>query len=194
MIGACVFTIAGLSTTPLMNAALQASVEAGRNLAALFDERSPGARPAGALLDTKMAKGPRQYAKPRTRERAGVMPQEPLLADARPYDTPILPLASIDRLPVGSTNYGPPGSASLPPGYPIYSSSGGGGGSSGGGGGGGSSGGVDPTPSPSPVPEPAMWMTFIIGFGAIGFMLRRRRKASVVATSREMKSEHLHRG
>jgi len=72
MIAACVFTIAGLSTTPLMNAALQAGIDASRNLASLFGERSPGARPAGALFATKMAKGPRQYAEPRTRQRPAV--------------------------------------------------------------------------------------------------------------------------
>lgn len=33
----------------------------------------------------------------------------------------------------------------------------------------------------SPVPEPATWMMFILGFGTIGFMLRRRRQVALPA-------------
>jgi hypothetical protein len=47
--------------------------------------------------------------------------------------------------------------------------------------GGGSSGGTSNPPPVSVVPEPSTWMMMILGFGVIGFALRRRRKAARAA-------------
>lgn len=196
--------VAALSTTPLMNAALQAGVDAGRDVLAMFGERSPGARPEGALLATKEAKagmGPREYAKPRTRTRPEAhLPAGPAFADAAPIDGPVTPLGGIADVPDPVAFYSPPGGGIFPPGGGIIPPGGGGGilppgggtpPPGGGiippGGGGtppggpvpptGSGGGEPPVPS-APVPEPAAWLTLIVGFGAVGVLLRRKRKTA----------------
>lgn len=180
--------VAALSTTPLMNAALQAGVDAGRDVLAMFGERSPGARQEGALLATKEARagmGPRQYAKPRTRTRPEAhLPGGPALADAAPIDGPVTPLGGIADLPDPIIPHTGPGGGIRPdgppgPGGPFIPD---------GPSGPGPNPLVPPPPpgspppdappiSASPVPEPAAWLTLIVGFGAVGVLLRRRRRA-----------------
>jgi hypothetical protein len=197
-------TIAVFSMTPLMDAALRAGVETGRDVMALLGERSPGERPEGALLQTKLAMAPaqrarpKQYALPKTRERLPAIGPEfaqgPL---GFPANSSILPLNRIGRSP--GPGYVPPGSPILPPGAPIFSPAvvpPPGGGLPPGDGGtpeiipppggpvppgtGGPPGGGTPA---APVPEPAIWANMIVGFGAIGLLIRRRRRMTVLGRS-----------
>jgi len=184
--------VSGLAISPLRQAVSQAGIKTGSDLLALFDERSPGARPAGALLSTKPAKAPRQYAMPKVRERlpAGIPPAAPPLASASPLGTPVSPLSAVNEVVPALPISGPPlllpgapfvppggppttvppiGSGPIPPARPPLPP-------------------VRPAPippiaptvpssSPAPVPEPATWLTMIAGFGLTGLMLRRQRRA-----------------
>ena len=182
--------VSGLAISPLRQAVSQAGIKTGSDLLALFDERSPGARPAGALLSTKPAKAPRQYAMPKVRERlpAGIPPAAPPLASASPLGTPVSPLSAVNDVvpalpisgpplllpgapfvPPGLTTAPPIGPGPIPPARPPLPP-------------------VRPAPIPPiapavppsssvPVPEPATWLTMIAGFGLTGLMLRRQHKA-----------------
>ncbi len=181
-----VVAIAGLSMSPLMSGVSLASIEAGKDLLAMLGARSPGGRPDGALLDTKLRKAaadtPRQYAMPMTRER--VSPGVPFTADTPllPLGTAAVPLGQISSVP-GPSVYSPGmpfvSGPSPVPGTPIPSP--------GPGSGPGPNPGPGPGPAPGPgpgpglnppmaIPEPAVWMNMIIGFGAIATVLRARRR------------------
>jgi len=162
--------VSGLAMSPLRHAVSRAGITTGNELLALFDARSPGARPEGALLTTKPAKAPREYAKPRVRERlpGGIAPVGPPLASASPLGAPIFPLSAINHVVPPLPFAGPP---LLPPGAPVVLPPGGPPGPP-----------VPPgtpPPSPAPVPEPSMWLTMIIGLGVTGLVLRRERKAQL---------------
>ena len=117
--------VSGLAISPLRQAVSQAGIKTGSDLLALFDERSPGARPAGALLSTKPAKAPRQYAMPKVRERlpAGIPPAAPPLASASPLGTPVSPLSAVNdavpALPISGPPLLLPGAPFVPPGGPT---------------------------------------------------------------------------
>ena len=183
--------VSGLAISPLRQAVSQAGIKTGSDLLALFDERSPGARSAGALLSTKPAKAPRQYAMPKVRERlpAGIPPAAPPLASASPLGTPVSPLSAVNdvvpALPISGPPLLLPGAPFVPPGGPTTAPP------------------IGPGPIPParpplppvrpapippiapavppsssvPVPEPATWLTMIAGFGLTGLMLRRQHKA-----------------
>ncbi len=176
-----VLAIASFSMSPLMSGASLVGIEAGKDLLAMLGARSPGGRPDGALLDTKLRKAaadtPRQYAMPMTRER--VSPGVPFAADAPygPMGATTVPLSQISSVPAPSI-FGPgvpfisgPSPDSVPP---IFNP----------GPGPGPNPGPGPSPIPGPgptppsgaVPEPAVWMNMIIGFGAIATVLRARRR------------------
>jgi hypothetical protein len=169
-----VVAIAGLSLSPLMSGVIRAGIEKGSSLLAMFDARSPGGRPDGAMLDTKLRRAavdtPRQYAMPKTRER-------PSPAGAFLPDSPIAP-AGTASMPLSQISY-VPGPSAQAPGVPFIS---------------------DPSvPSPSiydpsnpdpleplrpeepgrspatAVPEPALWLNMIAGFGSIAATLRFRK-------------------
>jgi hypothetical protein len=177
-----VVAIAGLSMSPLMSGVTEAGIEKGKDLLAMLDARSPGERPDGALLDTKLRKAaadmPRQYAMPRTRERfdpAPFVPDGPFL----PAGTSAVPLSQVSYIappgvfdpgpgvpfisgptPAGPNIYTPPPGPDGPPGPP------------------GPLGPPEPPGRPpvSAVPEPAMWLNMIFGFGAIATIMRARRR------------------
>jgi len=37
------------------------------------------------------------------------------------------------------------------------------------------------TPVAGPVPEPATWAMMLLGFGAVGFSIRRKRKTALIS-------------
>lgn len=156
------------------------------NPLAIFSDRSPGERAAGALVQSKpyLANGPTERVLSPVLER----PVAPI-----PANLDNLPNQVMDVIAPGSAaNPGTPGGNIAPPPFPIPGPPG----SSGGlipppPGGGGSSGGgtppIPPGPPPppvvTPVPEPATWIMMIAGIGLIGLQLRRRRTVGAVAAA-----------
>jgi hypothetical protein len=155
------------------------------DLASVMRDRSPGKRVSGELIKSKRARHADARALPKTRVR------EARATDASTSPLPPPPLAFLEA-PLGPS-FGPPiildevslaavltplpdlvsggGLASfLPPfsgGIPVFL------------GGGGTSPGVNPPAPPPPtsvVPEPSAWVTLLSGFGAIGLLLRRKRR------------------
>jgi hypothetical protein len=185
--------IGALSMTPLARDASHAGNAPDKDVMALLDLRSPGARPDGALITSKPvapAGMPREYAMPKVRERfppgGAAAPGQPLGAPVAlyPRDTGAVPLDRIASVS-GPGLYYPfpgggfePGGIGIPPvggaGVPPPAD-GGNGGDNGGGPGGNSGGGNVPSSPLAPVPEPAAWINLILGFGAIGTMIRARR-------------------
>jgi hypothetical protein len=164
-----------------------------QKLLSLLDARSPGERTEGAL--TKSKKKTLGSVAPRQRALGKVVtpstaPKEEQLAKvitpATPSELiPVVPAPTFAEvlapLPKGFV----PGSGTftLAPvgGGGGVGSPGGGGGGPGGGGGGPGGGGVVPPSNPEnpvippAVPEPGTWAMMLIGFGMIGFSVRRRR-------------------
>ncbi len=173
--------VAALSMTPVMNEISRAGMNAGRNLMALLGARSPGERPDGVLLETKLRKAPRlaaneprQYAEPKVRER---LPVGPLGAPGPVPGPAVVPLAQIGDVPGPGIYYPGPSSIGGPPG-PVISVPPGGGTVVPPGGG-----VINPPSPPTPtsaVPEPAVWLNMLVGFGAVAMLLRfRRRKGKI---------------
>lgn len=145
------------------------------SVAALIAGRSPGERQAGSLAMLKPARKPEihERALPKVRLPAKPLLPEGLLASPAilPVDAESLappPLYHLLRVPQGQTLVGPPAEPiTSPPGSPL----------------------IVPlvlTPSTptvpitpvSAAPEPSSWMMLLIGFGAIGLAIRRRRVQS----------------
>lgn len=171
--------------------------------------RSPGARPAGALTQTKVRKS---GLEDRTLANALTRPLDRFAAPGLGGTTPgtatgplndtvadavtdaVAPAPAGDAVapgPVLGSFIGTPGGIVVTPG--IGGSTGGGGGSGGGGSGGG--GGTETTPTTpvvtptSPpvvasVPEPETWFTMLFGFGVIGGALRVRRRQAIGTLAR----------
>jgi hypothetical protein len=176
---------AGVAVSKTSNApavANAAAADAPADPATILAARSPGERPDGALTQTK----PSRVA-PGTRVAAAnpFTPTERVLSGER-VRPPAATTATGDPAPIGDT---PTTFASAPPafvgGLPRVDPVGGapingGGGQLPPGGGGGilppNQGPFPPTTPPpvAAVPEPSSWATMIIGFFAIGGMLRRR--------------------
>ena len=184
---------------------MEAVAGEGSDALADLEGRSPGARLAG--IATKSVKtlaralgvGPDDRAEEPEQRALGKVfdapPTEDMVLDLRaPLGTAfpdgVLPADAV--VPGGELGGGSPGGfgfprggssgglAFLPTGSSGGGSSGGGGGSSGGGSsGGGSSGGG--TPPVAAVPEPGTWMLMILGFGAIGSVMRRRTRKGLPA-------------
>lgn len=183
--------------------------ERDEDIMAMLEARSPGTRPDGALIASKaIAQAgtmPRQYAMPKTRERAtpgGLASPGPVAGSAAPFvprGISALPLSRISNVTAPGA-YNPfPGSGSDPGGIiiPVESSAavppvvGGPPVDSNPPGIGvppdvgvppgvvvppdGGGGGGTPPP-PVAVPEPVTWMSLIIGFGLTGAMIRLRRR------------------
>jgi hypothetical protein len=159
--------------------AVAAAVSQAKSLAELLDQRSPGDRDAGALTKTKrvhqaltkLRGKPVPPLAPSASELAKLLlPPAPLV----PMDTAV-PVALVQGPPptLGEI-VGPPPSAG--PGGVLVAPPGGRGGSPGGGG----SGPIvypgrdtkDIVTAPA-VPEPGTWATMLLGFGLIGWRIRR---------------------
>lgn len=155
----------------------------------LIASRSPGDRINSFLTKTKMALAPatagtdrEARALPRTRtpkpDPAETFEPFREAAAARPQgdDLPLAfnPDGVIPGIPFA---YGG-GEGAAPPGGSFGGPLPWGGGGIGGGGGGGGGGTVPPEP-PAGVPEPATWAIWMLGFGMLGWILRRRSSASV---------------
>jgi hypothetical protein len=156
------FSITSFDGASLANAA----VERAKSFLQIIQQRSPGARTKAQLALTKQ-KRPilHERALPKVRMALPAIPPptlEPALIDIVAPPVPVVP-ASFEAMTV------PPLQSLSPPGIPIILPPGL---------------IVPPTerPStppivtpPSAVPEPATWMTMLLGFGLIGWQLRRRR-------------------
>lgn len=155
----------------------------------LLDQRSPGARGAGALAQSK----------PRRQDQAG--PSERVLSNVRVRE-PNLPPIETDDLLTDLPDYwdtmptfaaaSPNGTGSPTFGGPSFGGVGGPGVIGGGDGSSGPPPGGDddrttpPKPPVVPIPEPATWLTMIIGFATVGWALRRGRTRRAIVASRGM--------
>lgn len=167
--------VAGLTGTDLADAAATRA----RSIMDLMDQRSPGARTTAELTKTKarhMILPEREAAAPSLPENlAHILAPVPTLVpvDLGPPAIPELTLLSPPPLP--------PVFFAPPPGGGVGACCGGGGG---GGGGGGTDSPPPPPPGvpsvPPPVPEPSTWMTMLLGFGLMGWLLRRERAVTLV--------------
>ena len=162
--------------------AVAAAVTQAQSLTQLLGQRSPGERIAGAQTKHKRVQA---LSRPRLRERPHapsaselakiLMPAGPVVPDA-----PIIPPVLAEIVPVPQLS-----DIVLPAGVPGSGGGGpaivGGGSVGGGGGGGGSPGGSVPLVYPphdtkeviAAVPEPGTWATMLLGFGLMGWRLRR---------------------
>jgi hypothetical protein len=167
--GAGTLSISGVTGSDLAHAA----VTHAKSLADLLDARSPGERTEARLTKTKHA---RPLAKPRIRSAQRPQPpKQQTLAIATLLTSPPLPVGLQPPLPLATVS-SPPSLAMIV----------------GGGGGGGGGGGVlpptggegpvtfptsqprQPVTGPSPLPEPGSWAIMLLGFGLIGWRVRRR--------------------
>lgn len=164
------------------------AMAATQDVMSIIRGRSPGAR--NATLLGKKGKGARlaigktparSLVKPRTAAPAQVASAPPFSPIVSAPDLPFIygPALLADALTFGPGL--PGGFAGLPIGAPLLVGGGIGGGGGGGGGGGvtpppPTGGGETPPPVVSPVPEPASWAMMILGFGAVGWTLRSRRR------------------
>jgi hypothetical protein len=147
-----------------------------QSIMALLDQRSPGERTKGELTKTK-----RKHKVLSSSWPAIARTIQPVKS-AAVEESPFLPPEAPPEFQMASFT---PGSISPPVSF------GGGPGGNGGGGGccgtGGGGGGTTPSDNPEKppvpaVPEPSTWAMLIIGFGAIGSALRRRRRDQILAS------------
>jgi hypothetical protein len=157
----------------------EAAVNQAKSLVDLIDQRSPGERTAGQLTKIKnKALADRELApKPVVpKNLAEVLAPAP--AELVDIAAPPTELAGVVPTPPGAILLSPPGGGGIlpPPGGVVVPPGGGGtppgGGDTPPGGGDTPPGGGD---TPPPLPEPGTWMTMILGFGLIGWTLRRKR-------------------
>lgn len=173
-----------VTATPLSIAAYMGmdsefpGVSAAKSFLAMMAERSPGDRTKAELTKTK------QRAAPPTQRALGKItkpepPKEFVEAIAPPVPkideiaTALAPPVDIGPLLLTPQ---PPGGGGIiiPPSAPP-----------GGGGGPNPPPPVEPPPPPPPppaVPEPGTWATMLMGFGLIGWLMRRRRRTMAGAT------------
>lgn len=148
-----------------------AAVQRAKSFLELIQQRSPGLRTHGELIKTKRKKKTvlHERALPKVRMATPILPpgSPTALIDLVAPPVPIIP-ASFDVIPISPLS--PPPSA--PPIIPFSSPPG--------------VVGPPETPftppiiPPPPVPEPQTWSTMLLGFGLVGWMLRRRRKNGLV--------------
>jgi hypothetical protein len=160
-----------VATTSFDGASLAtAAVQRAKSFLQLIQQRSPGTRTKAILVKTKHKRVVvHERALPKIRLAVPNIPPAipsiyaPALVDLLTPPIPMLP-ASLEALTIP-----PPSPASSPPSIPL----------------------VPPphiivpppqspsttplVPPPSAVPEPATWLTMLLGFGLIGWQLRRRR-------------------
>lgn len=160
-----------------------AATSGAKSLADLLDQRSPGERTGAQLTKSKKM---RALAKLQPAPPSSPVPPRPdalelakLLMPTEPVSTAIeMPAAVVafGPTPTLGTIIGPNPGGSGPPGGTLVTPPGGGGTPPGGGG----SPPTTPTQPPlvptSPVPEPGTWATMLLGFGLIGWRIRRGTK------------------
>jgi hypothetical protein len=154
----------------------EAAVNRAKSLVDLLDQRSPGARTEGELTKTKHAKEALADREPRIvpKNLAEVLaPPVPALVPVDIDAAPITELAS--TLPPGIILVPPTGGIATPPGGGVIIPPGGAGKTPPPGPPSGPP--NTPPPGPPPLPEPGTWMTMILGFGLVGWLLRRDRAA-----------------
>ena len=145
-------------------------LDAAKSFLSMMTGRSPGDRTAAELMKTKK-KAPHQRAlakiakpeNPPAFEEAIAPPPAPMLAELPPFAPVLAGLGPLLETPPPG-GIGPPiTTTGVPPG-----------------GGGGPPTETPPnppeTPPPPVVPEPGTWATMLLGFGLIGFVMRRRRR------------------
>lgn len=171
-LGLAIATAAGIASftgTDLAGAA----VTRAQDVLDLIDKRSPGARTEARLTKTRALS--EAISAP---EALSPMVHAPINIAAllAPPKEEWVPVAAA---PAPALFMTPPA-----PGVFFTPSPGSGGGAPGGGGGGPGGGGGSPPGSPPqtivpipPVPEPGTWMTMLLGFAAIGWILRRQKGA-----------------
>jgi len=163
-----------------VNQGISSSLRGVETVAAMLAERSPGARPEGALANLKhtLQAAHHERALPKIRSPYG----PPTAYEALAAPPPPAPIAPLPQAPLFATIAGgppvvPPGGGGTS-GPPILSNI------PGPGGGGGFSPPVTlatpQTPTPiEAVPEPASWVMMLLGFALMGRALRRRRAAGL---------------
>lgn len=159
--------IASFTGTDLAGAAATRA----QNLMELLDKRSPGQRTEGQLTKTKS----------HHRMLAERLPAPAMNAPVELAQMIAPPPSGLVPVDVGAppaelaflTPPQPPGAIFFPP--PGGGPPGGGGGPPGGCCGGGTPPGTPTIPTPPAVPEPGTWMTMLVGFGLIGWVLRRQK-------------------
>ncbi|MFL6758999.1 PEPxxWA-CTERM sorting domain-containing protein [Sphingomonas sp.] len=157
-----------------------AAVSQAQDLAELLSQRSPGARTASELTKTKHA---RTAARLRTQPKVTATPRHA----APPAESAPIELAALLKSPVAPVGLMEPGGSSpitpppslgsilgSAPGTGDFTPPGGGGGTA-----------TFPTEQPrelvpvaTAVPEPGTWAMMLMGFGLIGWRLRRRRRTA----------------
>lgn len=166
-------TVASFTGTDLAGAAEARA----RSLVDLIGQRSPGARTEAQLTKTKhRAVAERDPAPADAHVPANLAEViAPPVPDIVPVDlAPPLQLTFLEMPPVPGLPMPPPG---------------GGGGVPPGGGGGGCCGGppnsppeTPPnTPPPPPLPEPGTWLTMLLGFGFVGWGMRRNHQVTALS-------------
>jgi hypothetical protein len=161
----------------------EAASNQAKSLAELLDQRSPGARTAGVLTKTKVA---RALLADREAAPKPVVPKNlaevlaPPLTELVPtdLDVPVAELTPVVPSPPGVILLPPPPGGVVPPGGKPPP-------------GGPPSAPPPNTPPPNTppgvpppaVPEPGTWMTMILGFGLIGWSLRRSRACALASSA-----------
>ena len=197
--GASLAALALVTATavPIANAVFQSDLHIpgtaqAKDLLNILSDRSPGERLGAALTKSKSKAAAQQLAKAADKPRQTTLAKAPappeVPSSGRLLSIPAELSGSLFQEPGAVGNdLALAGGPFL--GGPVVAdilAPGGAGGFVGGGGGGGSGGGggistppatESPAPSvPAPVPEPSTWAMMLVGFGAIGFAMRRRRK------------------
>ena len=172
------------------NDMIEAAVAKAQSLADLIAQRSPGARTEGQLTKTKHARALAKLrttpanrqpstpavAKPATKtdmaQLVDLLNGPPLIPAAVDLQQP-LPLAELSPVPPSLGDIVFPGSSPSPPGggSPPATFPG--------------TGPKQPIIPPPAVPEPGTWATMLLGFGLIGWRMRRARRTSPVPRSRQ---------
>ena len=174
--GGLSFTLSGLTAAD----AVYASVQKAKSLADLLSQRSPGERTEAQLTKTKRARALTRHRLPAPK--LGSPPSAKDLAKILLPPATELPVAAANPVPLMQVPptlaqiVSPPGGGSTPIVTPPGGSTPGGGTTPGGG---------NPpliTPPTTPelipaVPEPGTWAMMLLGFGCIGWRLRRDKPA-----------------
>jgi len=147
-------------------------LDAAKSFFSLMTGRSPGDRTAAELMKTKKAPHQRALAKiakpenPPAFEEAIAPPPAPMLAELPPFTPVLAGLGPLLETPPPGGNGPPITTTDVPPG-----------------GGGGPPTETPPeNPPPPVVPEPGTWATMLLGFGLVGWMMRRRRRTETAAS------------